>query len=287
MLGCLSFVCGVAQQTAQSLMFVYDPLLYNGAVATKEEVSCNMHVDKQWLNLEGSPVSFFLTASAPLSKTGLGVGAMFLHQSIGINEWSSVAAVVAYRLSLSEGYALSMSVGADRVWHSLNDAKLANVEGDASYEILSECAPWLSGQVGLWMNAPSWHVSLSTKGLRMDGDTPYESVLHANLSVSKRFPMGKGCSFCMDMMAMVAENTPVTFLVQPNVDCADRWNMGLAYEVDHYVGAFFRLSVCRNFMVGGAYSYAVNSLANAEAASSFELMVGFRLPLKEERMAWD
>lgn len=281
-----SFCCLFAQQAAQSLMFVYDPLLYNGAVVTKDEISCNLHFDKQMLNVEGSPTTFFLTASAPLLGSGLGVGGEFLHQSIGVNEWTDLQGALAYRLQMSEDYALSMAVGGEWAWHCFNDSKLANEEDVAIFEEYAEDEPIFTAQIAFWLDAPSWHFSFSAKGLRLAEGAHYQSVPHGYLSASRRFSLDRSYALKVDMLVMVAENSPISFLIAPNLDCANRWNFSLMYEIDHYVGTSFKLSVCKNFHIGGAYSYAVNSLMRAGAESSFALLLGFALPTKEERMTW-
>ena len=280
-----------AQQKSQSWIFAYDPLLYNGAYAgVNDGVACMMHLNKQWVNLEGSPLSFILSGSTLWRNVNLGVGASFSYQSIGINERKEAATDLAYRIRISDSGILSMSVGGNYLWNSYNDSDLANSESDAVWENLPEQRTSLSGQVAFWYESPSWSVALSAKGL---GNTVHSKdygcvlVPHGYLSLSKSFSWTKDYMLKLQSIVMGAENAPFSFLLEPNLDYDGRWNLGLLYEIDHYVGALFKVFATEHFYVSASYSYAINALAKTDASSSFELMLGFRFSKEVEKNEWD
>ena len=289
---CIFSVGGVlSQQKSQSWMFVYDPLIYNGAYAgVNDEVSCVMHLNKQWVNLEGSPLTFVLAGSTLWSNMNLGVGASFSYQSMGINERKELESELAYRIRFSERRVLSMSVGGNYLWSCYNDSELANSEGDAVMEDLPDQNSLFSGQVAFWYESLSWNVAISAKGLRNKAHSEeFGSILvpHGFLSVSKSFFCAKNYVLKWQSIVMGAENAPLSFLLEPNLDYDGRWNFGLLYEIDHYVGALFKVFATEHFYVSGAYSYALNKLVKADASSSFELMLGFRLAKAVEKSVWD
>lgn len=278
-----------AQQEAQSLMYAYNPLMYNGAYASvKESVSLELHLNKQWVNVEGTPMTCVFTGSAPLWNTGVGVGLSFSHQSIGINEHSNLQSQLAYRVRLMEKSLLAFSVGGECLWHNTNDSKLANSKEDDLSEALYESGINYAAQFSLWCENPHWSLSFSMKGIgnKKRADNLCSQVPHAYLSFSTMFPIEKKYDVRMEFIAMGTENSPLAFQIVPNLDCEDRWNVGLLYEIDHYVGAMFKAFVCEHFYLGGAYSYALNDLATADASSSFELMLGFKFPTKQEPLTW-
>lgn len=292
---CAFFICVFlgskvfAQQEPHTMMFIYDPLSYSGAYAgVEDEVSCVMHFNKQWVNMEGSPLSFFFSGSTPVKRTGLGFGVSFSHQSIGVNERSDLEAALSYHVHLSERSLLSMSVGGECLWHAFNDRELANSEGDFLYESMSERNTSYSAQVAVLLKCNSWRVSVSANGLGdfAKKDCEYALVPHGYLSVSKNSRVDKHIELSVDAIIMGAKNSPLAFAFEPNLNYGGRWNVGLLYEIDHYVGALFKVFVCEHFYMGGAYSYALNDLEKVGASSSFELMIGFRFPTVEERLTW-
>ena len=99
LLFCALTFAGLAQQSAQSSLYFFNPLHYNPAYAgSRGSLNATLVHRAQWLGWEGAPRSQFLSVHAPIYRKNFGLGLTINNDKIGSR--SNVAALfnAAYHL---------------------------------------------------------------------------------------------------------------------------------------------------------------------------------------------
>ncbi|MCK9155192.1 MAG: PorP/SprF family type IX secretion system membrane protein [Paludibacteraceae bacterium] len=280
-----------SQQEMQSYLSVYNTLLYNAAYSgINDDASMSLHFDKQWINMDGSPITFQFAGSS-LLKYNLSTGAVFQYEEVGITQHTVVDLLLAYKITLSKNTILSMGIGGgfcflDKDFEELND----DLKTDKYYANQPEKERLPHGQVGLLLHSDKYHFSCSAKGLwesHPNEDFGYKQRTHFYVSGGGKFRLNKNFLFLASCLATMERNSPISLDLFPGIEYDKTFSIGLLYRTDHYGGLNFKVNVTPCFYLGGAYVHSLNQLANEKITSSFELMIGVRFPLKDEVSEWN
>lgn len=278
-----------SQQELHSYMYSYNPLLYNASYAGSDNaVSANFNFSKQWINIEGSPMSFLLSGSSPVWE-GLSLGLVSQYEKEGINTRERADIIMSYKIRTSEKTKVSFGLGGG-IHHIAKDfTKLTDEKKtDAYYEEQPESESLFQCQAGVMFYSERFRVSLSAKGLLNNHDDEcfgYKQRPHYYLCVYKKLCFSDDLSVDAEVVATAEENSPISVDIMPKVD----WNevsLGLLYRLDTYVGVNVRTFVSEKFLIGVAYVHSFNDMAKANSHSSMELMVGFRCSLEKKEWKW-
>lgn len=275
-----------SQQEMQSFMYVYDPLLYNPAYAgVADYSSLSLHFNKQWINMDGSPVSVQMAGSAVL-EYDFSLGGIFQYEKLGVTQHTVADFMLTYKVETFSGIILSMGVGGgvcvmDKNFSDMDDLMCE----DVYYKEQQKRETLPHGQFGVLLHSESFRVSCSAKGLwetNQNSDFGYKQRTHFYFSCEKDFRMNKQFELSVAGMATLTRSSPVSVEFFPTMEYEETFSLGLSYRTDHYGGVNFRVNVSPCFYIGGAYVHSLNELAGAKMSSSFELMLGVRSPKKDE-----
>lgn len=137
------FVCayfaGKAQQSPQYSMYMLNKYNFNPAYAGMDNsLSVTGVFRKQWVNLEGSPVTQSINAHMPLYYFNGGFGINLENDQLGIERNTSASLSYNYYMPLSNRNILSFGMGAGVIQKSLDGSKLRTPEGDYSEPPVSD-----------------------------------------------------------------------------------------------------------------------------------------------------
>lgn len=109
-----------AQQDAAFTTYRFNTLVFNPATAgSSEHLAANLLFRRQWLGIDGAPVSETLTAHTPLRDTANAVGFSLLNDKIGAGGQFAFNVAYAYRIPLGERFKLSGGLQAGMLnWHN-------------------------------------------------------------------------------------------------------------------------------------------------------------------------
>lgn len=267
-------------------MYVYDPLLYNSAYAgVSDYSSLSLHFNKQWINMDGSPVSVQMAGSVVM-RYDFSFGGIFQYEELGVSQHTVADLLLTYKVELFSEMLLSMGVGGgvcvmNKDFSDMNDLMYE----DVYYKEQPKRETLPHGQVGVLLHSESFQVSCSAKGLwetNQNSDFGYKQKTHFYFSCGKNFRMNKQFQLSVASMASLTRSSPVSVDFFPTLEYEETFSLGLSYRTDHYGGVNFKINVTPYFYVGGAYVHSLNELAGAKMTSSFELMLGIRSPQKDE-----
>ena len=93
-----------AQQQALYSQYMFNGLVINPAYAgSNEAASLTLLSRKQWVGMEGAPMTHTFSAHTPLKNEMVGVGLTVMHDQIGVSSQTTVNAAYAYRIPMGRG----------------------------------------------------------------------------------------------------------------------------------------------------------------------------------------
>ena len=93
-----------AQQAPLMSHYMFNGLLINPAYAgSKEYTSATMLYRRQWVGIEGAPVTSSASIHGLLKKKKLGLGLLFQQDKIGVTKQTDVYTTLAYHLPVGNG----------------------------------------------------------------------------------------------------------------------------------------------------------------------------------------
>ena len=93
-----------AQQDAQYTQFMFNKLVLNPAYAGSSQTPCLSLIHRrQWVGLEGAPVTSAISFNTPFSENRVGFGLNLEHDQIGPTKAWNLGMAYAYRIHLKKG----------------------------------------------------------------------------------------------------------------------------------------------------------------------------------------
>ena len=107
-----------AQQDAAFTKYIFNGLIYNPAYAgSNEHLSAHLIHRRQWLGLEGAPVSSSLSVHSPLKKEKIALGFSLISDKTGPLSATEAAFSYVYRIRLNERWRLAAGLqGSAMLW---------------------------------------------------------------------------------------------------------------------------------------------------------------------------
>lgn len=114
----------VAQQDPLYNLYGFNQVMVNPAYAgLYKDVTLNLITRKQWVGIEGSPLTNFISLTSSIDER-FGVGGMIITDQLGINFTAEVQAAFSYKVINYEGRVLSLGVQGGYVNYRYDYSKL-------------------------------------------------------------------------------------------------------------------------------------------------------------------
>lgn len=124
------FLGASAQQLAQYSSWMLNPYLYNPSAAGLDNtLIVTGAYRKQWVDLDGAPVSQHLNVSMPVRFLKSGVGIRLDNDGLGAHQTTQAMLNYSYHLNIPVGL-LSLGAGVGYQQYSLDGARLRSPDGD-------------------------------------------------------------------------------------------------------------------------------------------------------------
>lgn len=93
-----------AQQQALYSQYMFNGLVINPAYAgSNEAASLTLLSRKQWVGMEGAPMTHTFSAHTPLKNEQVGLGLTVMHDEIGVTSQTTINGAYSYRIPLGKG----------------------------------------------------------------------------------------------------------------------------------------------------------------------------------------
>lgn len=286
---CISFLVeGLhAQQDSQYTQYMYNTETINPAYAgTKGYLSFLGLYRSQWVGLEGAPETISFTMDSPIGdneRTGLGLS--FVQDRIGPTDESTVTADFSYAVLLDKYNDLKLAFGLKGGVNLLNvDYAKLSIENPNDALQQNNIENRLKPVVGLgaYLYNPNWYFGASIPNLL---ETKYYDQVQVSYA-SKRavgyiiggyvFRIDRSIRFKPAFLTKVTPGAPLALDVSANFLFDNNFTIGAAYRLNSSISALAGFQISENIMIGYAYDYGTNVLADFNSGSH-ELFLKFDL----------
>lgn len=287
-----------AQQRPQYSQYMVNNYLLNPAITGIEDYAdIRVSHRRQWVGLDGAPVTSYVTAHTPLNKgaggtkyhKGLahhGVGVAFHTDKTGPLRRSGLTGSYAYHLPITRTINASAGVAAGVIRNSVNSSDL---------EFTNPNDPLAAGgaynnnvidlNLGIWVYSQSFSVGVAGAQLLKDvgsfksegrNEPAFGLQRHYFITGAYRFSPTSSLDVVPSVMVKLANPSPAS------VDA----NLRVLYNKQFWVGASYRhedalvgmVGVYINPLIDVSYSYdATLSNINRVSSGTHEVVVGFKL----------
>jgi type IX secretion system PorP/SprF family membrane protein len=287
-----------AQQRPQYSQYMLNNFILNPAITGIEDYAdIRVSNRRQWVGLDGAPVTYYLTAHTPLNKgfgstqyhralAHHGIGATFHTDKTGPLRRTGVSFSYAYHLPLTNAINISggASVGIIRNSINANDLEFGNGSdplaggGDLNNNIVDL-------NLGLWIYSRNFSVGVAGAQLlenvgsfsaAEEERAALDLQRHYFATASYRFEPTATLDVIPSVMLKLADPSPASVDVSLRTIYDERFWIGGAYR--HNDAIVGMVGVYVSPLLDVSYSYdATTSNLNKVSAGTHEVVVGFKL----------
>jgi type IX secretion system PorP/SprF family membrane protein len=317
----LAFVFGlsgrlVAQQEPMFTKYWFNPLLFNPAYAgSNEHLTINALHRRQWLGIEGAPVTQSLSAHSPFSEGRAGAGIQLMNDKAGATGVFDVHFSYAYRIQIGEAWRLAGGLQAGfGNWRS-SWSKL-RIEQPVDIAFQSDYNRWLPNfGAGLYLSNDRFYAGLGCpriveydlrKSEQKDAINA-RNYRHYYTTAGAVFPLNRFESVVFRPSLLLKTTGWFSFL-RKNDDFS---NIGAPTQLDldasflffqtFWIGAAYRAALERRtssddsadlwaawqlrngLRIGGAYDIPLSRIRKT-GSGSFELLLGYEFDIKTDKV---
>ena len=286
------------QQRPQYSQYMLNNFLLNPAITGIEDYTdIRVSNRRQWVGLDGAPVTYYLTAHAPINKGAAsnkfhkelahhGVGVSLHTDKTGPLRRTGLTGSYAYHMAITRSINISAGAAVGVIRNSINTSEL---------KLTNPSDPLLGGgsiinnvldlNLGLWLYSKSFSVGVAGAQLLEDaGSFQPEGSTTPSLDLQRHYFATASYKFSPTPLLDVVPSVMVK-LADPSPASIDA-NIRVLYNKQFWVGAGYRhddalvamAGVYVNPLLDISYSYdATLSNLNKVSAGTHEVVVGFKL----------
>jgi type IX secretion system PorP/SprF family membrane protein len=265
---CFTFLISLniySQQLPNYTQYLYNMQILNPAyVGARAELSMSLLSRQQWIGVKGAPVTRTFSINGR-TENGIGIGATFVNDKIGLSETNNVNVDVSYTLVTSQYSRLSLGLKGGLTFFSNNLANGITPDNDI---YASTNGKFPNVGFGAFFYNRKFYVGLSIPYLL---ETPQfyiednfkETRLaeHANyfLSTGAVFKLSESILFKPSTMVRYTSNLPLSIDFNSNFLYKEVIEAGVSYRNQNSISALFALIIKEKFRIGYAYDYRLKT----------------------------
>ena len=277
------------QQISLNSMYSFNDFIVNPAVAgSKDYVPITLSFRRQWVGIEGAPVTQLLSAHGYLGSN-LGMGGYIFNDVTGPTRRTGLNLSLAYHLQLSRDqmHVLSMGLAGTLFQHTYQKDKLTTDEPDDIAIINAnnnEIVP--DANFGLYYYyADKGYAGVAAFNLiqtRVDlfhtGDRFFNPIMRTYyLTAGYNFQIGKDFAIKPSFLLQTMESTPMQIDLTAKFMLKNMVWLGASYRNKDAVVGMLGLTIKR-FSFGYAYDVTISDIKNY-SSGSHELCLGYYFPM--------
>jgi len=291
----LAMASTVAQQDPNRNFYRYNMNLVNPAFAgshvetegidSRKGSELGINFRSQWAGVSGAPETQTAFFSTGLGKN-VGFGVSILNDRTFIEQQTSLAIDVSYKLKVSEQTNLFFGVKAGATSYNANTSGLTTfglTQDPSLLDLNGGFKPAIGA--GVYLQGSSYFVTISipnaTTSERLEqrnGEVLLgDSRMHIYLSGGYDFQLGKGVIFKPSVLARYVDSAPLSIDVTGAFRLADRFELGATYRLDEGVAGMLLVDVANWVDIGYAYEMPINSPVVNSSNGTHEVFMKLKL----------
>ena len=291
-----------AQQEEHYSMYMMNNYLLNPAEGgTEEYIDLKLGYRTQWVNLEGSPKSFFLSGHSPIHKRTSrfeevkqlpfhGVGGVVISDRIGVYDRLTAKASYSYHLPVTTKLTVSFGafVGIKQFKYDDSRAEYSRdgTKDNTFNSSLSTITPDIS--LGIWGYSKKYYFGVSSFQLlnnKINWNNPGEAAANPEGHLDRHYfvtagyliPIGTDYHLVPSFVIKAVSPVPVQFDLNAKFRYQDLAWLGISYRNKDAIVALAGITIKKKVDI--AYAYDVNTSAlNTYNKGSHEVLIGLRMP---------
>ena len=278
------FLCGSlsvrAQQEATYAQYMFNGMAINPAYAGQHRaLSVSVLSRFQNVGLPGAPTTQSLTVHSPLVNQRFAVGALFVHDKIGVISQTQFSGVYAYRLPVSLRATLSFGIQAGLSRYVAQYSALDIYQSDPAFsQDVNETRPNIG--TGVFLDHTDWYVGLSAPHMlnnvfTRDSDLmtihqPFPVILTGGVV----FPISRLINFKPNTLIKMVDGRIVEVDINANFLFDEVVWVGVSYHTSQALNFLVDLQVTDQLRMGYSYTAALGEIKSAEIGSH-EVFLGY------------
>lgn len=272
---------GIAQQQVMFTQYMFNGLAINPAYAgSHDNITATFLAREQWVGLDGAPASQTFSIHSPFNASGsANIGALLIHDKIGVTDQTTAYLAFAYRIRFSGSARLAFGM----------QGGLSNYNSRLSRISVSDPV-FAAGDINI--NRPNFGAGLYFNTDRFFAGVSVPQLVRSKLDVNNSdsdsrlerhffgyagyvFDISRDLKFKPNLLIKYVENAPVEFDINANLLIKDIIWAGLSYRSFDSFDALIQVQVSKQFQFGYAYDFATTTDLRRVNAGSHELMIQY------------
>jgi len=273
----------IAQQTPIYTQFMFNPFVYNPAVAGIDpyyQIRSNHRF--QWIGIKDPPVTNTLSFQGPHAKLNMGYGGYLYNDVTGPTSKTGLTGCYAYNVGITETLRLSMGLSMGIIQYRVDGTQITFKETDNAVEkgIHSSFVP--DANFGLYLYTGKYYVGFSTAQLvntklKLTNEKNGLNKLKTHFYLIGGYLFDINTNFQIEPSILLKGTAPSQF--QADI------NTRLIYQNKGWLGISFRSQDAVSFLlgyihknkiyIGYSYDFTITDLRKYDSGSH-EIMIGYR-----------
>ncbi len=262
------------QQDPQYTQYMYNMNVLNPAYAgSKDVISIGVLGRLQWVNIEGAPKTFTLSAHAPVGKK-VGLGISVISDEIGPVKEQNLYVDFSYTIKTSEEGNLAFGLKGGFTFHNLDALALTTIDPTEPLllELQNRTMPNIGA--GMFYYTEKFYAGLSLPNIlesrhfeKGNGVFEASEKAHYFLTSGYVFDISEKLKLKPSALAKIAPGTPLSLDLSANLLFNEKIEFGLSYRLDDSISGLVNFGVTKDFRIGYAYDYTTSNLGDFNSGS--------------------
>jgi len=279
------------QQQAMFTQYMFNGLVLNPAYAgSHQALSLTAVARQQWTGFDGSPSTQTFSAHSPIGKKDIALGALFMHDRIGVTSQAGMLLSGAYQLRFRRSV---LSLGAQggvtyqRIfWEDL----LLRDPADPNFPQSTYTGIMPQVGTGLYFYSDWWYLGFSVPQLLTSS---YAAAPEGSYSRQQRhyfltggyvFDLGQSFKLKPSVLIKAIEGAPLSIDLNTNLLIKEVLWIGCSYRHRESVAALAEVQLTDQFRLGYSYDFVTSTQSRRVTTGSHEVMLSYRFAFAKNRL---
>lgn len=280
-----------AQQDPLFTQYMFNKLLVNPAYAgSTEAFTIDMVNRSQWVNIEGAPETFTLSAHSAMRNKNVGLGMYLYRDILGPTNNQGIMGTYSYRLFLGKDIlAFGIQFGLKYFDFDWNAMSVKDPDYLFDPQDVRKVTP--DANIGMYYYSDRFFLGISSKQLlqneygymKKDGKSSFSKLTrHFYMMGGRAFPIDDKIIFRPSFMAKYTPNAPLQLDLNASVLFGNFFWVGASFRTGKAVSFLAEFKITDRIKLGYSYDLYINEL-QAFNYGSHEIRLGFEFPVFSER----
>lgn len=281
-----------SQQDPLFTQYMFNKLLVNPAYAGSKEVfTIDMLNRTQWVNIDGAPETFTISAHTAMRNKNVGLGIYLYRDVLGPTNTQGMMGTYSYRIYMgSSSLAFGLQFGLS--YFDFNWAAMNLKDQDYLFDPQDIRRVTPDANFGIYYQSNRMFFGVSSKQLLQndfgyavkDGKSSFSKLTrHFYLMGGLAMPLDDKIVFRPSMMAKYTPNAPLQIDLNASILFGNVFWVGASYRSAKAISFMTEFKISDRLKLGYSYDMYLNELQPFNYGSH-EIRLGFEFPLYESRM---